>query len=90
MVPAAGAVAVGRRPLWHYQRRDGRLALVPQEHPARVRIARYGLWFAHRGGAELRVYAEEESAAGAFPPESACWPTAEERSAAAGAEAVGP
>lgn len=85
---------LGRRLLSHYARQGGRLALQRQEHPARLRIARYGLWFAHRGGADLRIYldgldgAEGAEGAGAegaapFPPESACWPTAEERAAGA-------
>ncbi|MCS6914242.1 MAG: hypothetical protein RMK29_08515 [Myxococcales bacterium] len=72
---------VGRRLLSHYRRVDGRLVLQRQEHPGRVFVDSYGLWFIHRGGAELRIYEGTEAGGAAPPPESHCWPTLEEREA---------
>lgn len=59
----------GRRLLWHYRQTDT-LELQRQEHPGRLHLSRYGLWLAHRGGADLRVYV---GGPGEFPPETACW-----------------
>lgn len=71
----------GRRLLSHYRRGAHKLELQRQEHPGRVHLQRWGLWLSHRGGMDLRIYVGEGAA---FPPESACWPTAEERAHDAG------
>jgi Uma2 family endonuclease len=66
-VPAAPS---GRRLLWHYRRSGERLRLMPQEHPARVCLDRYGFWLIHRGGADLRVY---QGRAAQVPGEADLW-----------------
>lgn len=91
-----GSTPKGRRLLWHYQRAQRPpsagpgpaefMRLVPQEHPGRVHLSRYGLWLCHRGGADLRVYTAEAAPAEqnaprppVFPSEAALWPLPEER-----------
>lgn len=66
----------GRRLLWHFQRREEKLQLVPLKHPGRVPLSALGLTLLHRGGGELRVYvgATEES-----PKEDSRWLLPEER-----------
>lgn len=77
----------GRHLLWHYQRTSDGMRLLPQAHPGRLRLPRFGLWLLHRGGAELRVYAgggegEQAGDPEAVPLESARWLLPEERSGA--------
>lgn len=95
-----GNAPKGRRLLWHYQRSPRPpsagpgpaefMRLVPQEHPGRVHLSRYGLWLCHRGGSDLRVYTTEAAPAKAaedmpaprppvFPGEATPWPLPEER-----------
>ncbi len=85
----AGGVPRGRRLLTHYHRVRSDagadvLQLQPQDHPGRIYLSRYRLWLVHRGGAELRVYADRHSARGVGgaptePAESDCWLLPEER-----------
>lgn len=81
----------GRRLLCHYERQPSRTAsgldgppvmrLQPLSHPGRVFLKRHGLWLVHRGGAELRIYADPRytGAPDELPIEAALFPLPEER-----------